>query len=232
MLNHLQRLDALRGADSAFCRDAAFRARVMAVKAWQQARLRETYCDLAADPRYAKAVAFFLDELYGTKDSAIRDRNLLRMFPTMKRLLPTFALNTVSNALELDVLAEEFDQAMAMRAPDKGWNASHYAVAFRNVGRQDDRLRQIALMRKVGEGLDQVVAKPFIYTSLKMLRRPAKLAGLGEMQQFLEAGFTAFKEMCGADFFLSTIATRETEIMRRIFDAHPAPFDGPWRSPT
>ena len=31
--------------------------------------------------------------------------------------------------------------------------------------------------------------------------------------------------MNGADYFLETIATRETELIKRLFSAHPAPFE-------
>ena len=225
MLERLKQLEALRSREVlADAGDNAFHARIKAVKAWQQRRLRRCYTDLAADPRYAPAVAFFLDELYGTKDSAIRDRDLIRMYPTMKRLLPKYAFDTVDRALEMDVLSEEFDQALVRELAAATLTESSYIVAFRKVGRRADRLRQVALMRAVGKGLDAVVKKPLIYSALKMLRRPARIAGLGEMQQFLEAGFTAFRHMKGADYFLETIATRETMLIERILDGHPDPF--------
>ena len=225
MLERLKQLEALRGREAlADASDIAFHAEVKAVKAWQQQRLRRSYADLAGDSRYAKAVAFFLDELYGTKDSAIRDRDLIRMYPTMKRLLPKFAFDTVDSALELDVLAEEFDQAIAKQLAGAALTESSYAAAFRAVDRRADRLHQVELMRAVGEGLDLVVRKPLIYSTLKMLRKPAKMTGLGEMQQFLEAGFSAFRHMNGAAHFLNTIAERETVLIARLLDNHPKPF--------
>ncbi len=214
MLNHLQRLEILRGLNH---RNAAFFPDVLRVKRWQHRRLVATYADLAADERYAKATAFFLDELYGENETAIRDRDLIRMYPTMKRLLPRFAFDTVTSALELDVLAEEFDRAIAQKLQGRVITPDNYCDAFRAAGRKQDRLRQVALMRNVGEGLDLVVKKPLIYTTLKMLRRPSKLAGLAEMQRFLEAGFTAFRHMKGASYFLSTIAERETALIEAIF---------------
>ena len=212
----------------------AFLQKLGEIKRWQHQRLTRTYADLAADPRYAPAVKFFLDELYGagntsddTKPSqcALRDRDLIRMYPTIKRVLPTFAFETVKKALELDVLAEEFDQSLTVLLRGKTVNEANYVVAFREAGRRADRLRQVDLMREVGVALELVVKKPLIYSTLKMLRGPSKLAGMSAMQQFLEAGFTAFKHMKGADYFLETIATRETELIKRLFSAHPAPFD-------
>ena len=225
MLERLKQLEMLRGREAlADAADADFHARVTAVKLWQQHRLRRCYADLAADSRYAMAVDFFLEELYGTKDSSIRDRDLIRMYPTMKRLLPKFAFDAVDRALELDVLAEEFDQAIARQLAGATLTEARYAAAFRAVGRRADRLHQVELMRKVGQGLDRMVNKPLLYSTLKMLKKPSQLAGLGEMQQFLDAGFRAFRHMKGAEYFLQTIAERETMLVERLFDNHPVPF--------
>ncbi len=225
MFDRLQRLQALRGESTRNGVDSrTFHARVAAVKRWQQSRIARCYADLAADPRYAPAVAFFLEELYGSKDSAIRDRELVRMVPTMQKLLPKFAYETVERALELDEMSEEFDQAMARVIAAEAITDESYAAAFRLVGRREARLHQVALMQRVGKGLDSVVKKPLIYSTLKMLRAPARLAGMGEMQQFLEAGFTAFRHMQGAAFFLQTVAERETGLIVRLLDNHPAPF--------
>ena len=225
MLERLEKLQQLRGTLTQ--RDGIgteFDLRLKAVKSWQQVRLARTYADLAADSRYAPAIAFFLDELYGVKDSTIRDRDLTRMYPTMKRLLPKFAFDAVDKALELDVLAEEFDQALTTALGSQTIMESNYLKAFRAVGRREDRLRQIGLMQAVGEGLDRMVKKPLIFSTLKMLRSPAKVAGLGEMQQFLETGFTAFRHMNGADYFLATIASRESALIERIMSGESDPF--------
>ena len=225
MLERLKKLQQLRGAEAAAeSRDAGFQMRLKAVKAWQQARLARSYADLAADTRYAPAIAFFLDELYGIKDSTMRDRDLVRMYPTIKRLLPKFAFDAVNAALELDVLAEEFDQALTNALGRQPLTQANYLRAFRSVGRREDRLRQIVLMQAVGAGLDRMVKKPLIFSTLKMLRAPAQMAGLGEMQQFLESGFTAFRHMLDADYFLVTIAKREKILIERILDGEADPF--------
>jgi hypothetical protein len=214
MLEHLNRLEELRGPTK---READFLADVKRVKQWQHRRLRYTYHDLSIDHRFAPATTFFFDELYGEKDTVQRDRDLLRMYPTIKRLLPKFAFETLDNALALDVLSEEFDQALAAQTRGVAINNAVYCEAFRAVGRKADRLRQVALMQEVGHGLDLVVKKPLIYSTLKMLRRPSKLAGRAEMQQFLEAGFSAFRHMKGATPFLHAIAERETALIEAIF---------------
>lgn len=221
MIDYLKKLEQLRGLQE---RDEAFFARLKQLKAWQQQRLVRTYRDLAADPRYAPAIKFFLEELYGTGESALRDRDLIRMYPTIKRVLPKFAFETVNKALELDVISEQFDQALTRELGGAIITEASYIAAFRTAGGEQERLRQVGLMRDVGEQLERVVGKPLIYSTLRMLRGPARVAGLLHMQQFLEKGFTAFRHMNGAEYFLQTIASRETALIERIFAGHPAPF--------
>jgi hypothetical protein len=224
MLEHLSKLKSLRGPGAAKAVSADFAKRLLALKQWQSARLGRTYSDLADQPRYAPAVAFFLDDLYAPKDFASRDDAMLRIYPTMVKLLPVSTVETVGLALELDVLAEEFDQAMARALPPGNITEAAYCNAFRAVGNEAGRMRQVALVPEVGRRLDEVVKKPLIYSTLKLLRGPAKLAGLGDMQAFLERGFTAFRHMGGADVFLDTIARREAAMIKRIFSSHPSPF--------
>ncbi|MDX2218753.1 MAG: hypothetical protein SF172_07005 [Burkholderiales bacterium] len=222
VLPHLETLKALRGQPLA---DVGFAGRLEEVKRWQHDRLARTYADLVAHPRYAEAATFFLEDLYGAKDFSKRDDEMARIYPTLVRVLPTSAVETVDLALELDALAEGFDQDLARALPARGAiSEASYAEAFRKVGREPQRYRQIELVSEVGHRLDLVVKKPLIATTLRMLRKPAHLAGLGDLQEFLEHGFDAFRAMGGADEFLGIISRRETEIMQRIFAGHAQPF--------
>jgi len=52
-------------------------------------------------------------------------------------------------------------------------------------------------------------------TSLKLMKKPAELAGLAALHAFLHRGFTAFAHMKGADEFLQRIVQGEREQMQR-----------------
>src|SRR5215213_671605 len=85
---HLQRLKDLRG------RGQAAPPRLHEVKEWQSRRLSTSYADIAAQPRYRAATGFFLQDLYGPKDFSRRDEEMLRILPTMSRILPASAVET------------------------------------------------------------------------------------------------------------------------------------------
>ncbi len=223
MLAHLSKLQSLRGAG---VQDAAFRSQLLTLKHWQSERLAHTYADLSAQTRYAPAVDYFLNDLYAAKDFAQRDAEMIRIYPTLKKLLPQSMVETVGLALELDALTEELDQELTRQvfAQGNSFTEARYLEAFRRCSSEVQRLRQVKLVDEVGKRLDAAVGKPFIYSTLKLLRRPAKLSGLGELQQFLEHGFTAFRHMNGAQEFLATIVQRESQIIKRIFSGHRSPF--------
>jgi len=210
LATHLRRLKRLRGPGS----DPP--PRLAEVKRWKARRLERTYADLAAQPRYRAATEFFLDEVYGEKDFSGRDQEMLRIVPAMARLLPASAVQTAGLAIELESLTEELDQRVEAHLPAGALGDASYAKACRAASPRRDRDRQLALVRAVGECLDVLVRKPFVGRTLKLMARPARLAGLASLQDFLERGFAAFRELDGAGDFLDILEEREGEILDRI----------------
>lgn len=222
-LARVQRRNTQRAADPALDRA------LTTLAAWQVRRLRTTYADLEASPRYAAAMAFFESDLYGGADFAQRDADLVRVVPAMRRLLPESVLETVATAVALNALSQELDRAMidALGPRMPGFTVADYCRAYRAIDRHDLRLRQIRLTGEVGAALDRYVHKPMLRTALKMMRRPAHLAGLAALQDFLERGFNAFAEMGGAAEFLATMESRETTIHEAIVHGADDPFPDP-----
>ncbi len=84
---------------------------------WQSRRLKMTYADLAADPRYAAAIEFFQNDLYGAADYSRRDADLARIVPVMVRLLPEGVVMTIAAAMDLNALSQELDRVLVARLP-------------------------------------------------------------------------------------------------------------------
>ena len=216
--HHLQALKALRG-DS---RKAP--PRLLEVKAWQSARLTRTYADVAAVPRYRGATRFFLEDLYGPKDFSRRDQAMVRIVPVMSRILPESAVETAALAIELEALSEDLDQRLAARLRPGPIDEAGYARAYRESSTRAERERQVALIGAVGRRLDALVKRPLVFRTLKLMRAPARMAGLEDLQDFLERGFAAFRDMGGADDFLALVESRETAILSAIFSEAARPF--------
>ena len=198
------------------------------LREWQAARLSRSYPDLLASERFGKAAHFFLTDLYGPKDFSSRDEEVERIMPLMLSILPLSALQTLSLAIEVDALTEALDAAMVVELEKAGAidaiDAEAYASAYRAVGRQLDRERQIDLIQSTGEALDRLAKKPLLTTLLRLMRAPAHLAGLGDLHEFLESGFDAFRHMGDAHEFLDIIETRERRVLENLFSGAARPF--------
>jgi hypothetical protein len=218
MEGHLQQLKELRG------RERAAPTRIGEVKRWQAQRLAATYADVATQPRYEAATRFFLEDLYGPKDFSGRDQAMLRIVPVMSRVLPASAVETAAMAVELDALSEDLDQRLAIGLGRRALDAENYAQAYRTSSTRAERERQIALIDAVGHRLDALVKKPLLGKTLHLMRQPARMAGLEDLQDFLERGFDAFRRMQGADYFLDLVRTREMEILNRLFSGEASAF--------
>lgn len=212
----LTELDALRGAGLQEP-ERQYRAWL---KAWQGRRLAHTHVALLESPRFGPAARFFLDDLYGPKDHRARDHDLARVLPKLLKLLPHSAQCTLAQALHMDALSERLDAQMteclraqgALQEP-KDLSAAQYAMAYRTVGQQQARQEQLDLVMQIGQSLDQLTRLPMLAASLKLMKKPAELAGLSELHGFLQRGFMAFAHMKGAEDFLQQIVQEERALM-------------------
>jgi hypothetical protein len=198
------------------------------LREWQAARLARTHADLLASPKFGAAAAFFLADLYGPQDLGKREAAVRRILPLMKKTLPAPALETVADAIELDALSESLDMAMAAQLNQNAnaLDAAAYGAAYRNIGRRQERARQIALIDDLGHALEQLTEARFVGAALAAMRKPAQMAGLGDLQAFLERGYAAFRQMGGAREFVETVAAREAAISAALFAGDDRPLQG------
>jgi hypothetical protein len=218
ILHHLQRVNLERIKRQA---DASLSAAVLRLKAYQQRRFEYTYADLLGHPRYQMASRFFLDELYGPSDFTRRDDQFARVVPALVRLFPEDIVSTVATLAELHAISEQLDTQMAARFGTESPVASTYVEAWQATGQPPAREQQIALTLRVGERLDRLTRNPLLRHSLRMMRGPAKKAGLSDLQRFLESGFDTFRQMRGAADFLQLIGERERLLSAMMFGSCP-----------
>ena len=219
ILNDLAAVDAQRRSRAG---DPAWAARVEAVKRYQQRRFELTYADLLTHPRYAGASNFFLDELYGPSDFTQRDEQFARIVPALVRLFQAEVIDAVKALAALHGLCEQFDNRMGRAIGDGPIDAAQYAQAWQQCGDAPGRERQIALLGQVGHALDALTRNPLLRHSLRMMRGPARIAGMSALHTFLESGFDTFRGMRGADEFLALIGSRERALAATLFSILPA----------
>lgn len=219
-------LDRVTGLRSSAQSDPKLAAARQSLRAWQAQRLARTHASLLTNPRFAEAAAFFLTDIYGANDPSSRDAEVRRILPMMVKLLPAAGLETVADAIELDALSEDLDAAMTATIGKRSLDSATYGRAYRKVDRRKDRERQIDLVQHLGQSLDRLARRPFVTTTLALMRKPAQLAGLGDLQSFLERGYGAFHKMGGADEFLGLVIARERKLLEALFAGDDSLLDG------
>ncbi len=224
LIKHLHRVNALRQLADTMALTTAIRE----LQDWQCRRLWTTHQELSQRPHYHEAMAFFVDELYGPKDFSQRDADLARVIPMLVKVLPEKAIAALDNALYLNALSYDLDMAMVQALAGRSLNRQHYAQAYFAVGRESDRRSQIDGIRELGQRLNEVIQIRGVGMIIRFARKPAELAGLLTLHEFLEQGYLAFKGLGKIEGFITPVVETETAIMQQLLSSpHLSDEDNP-----
>jgi hypothetical protein len=199
------------------------------LRAWQAKRLSTTYADLLSNARYTQSCRFFLDDVYAAKDFRQRDEEIRHLYEIMTRFLPDILLKLVKTVVELNDITDKLDEALWSAMVDElgvtdTITVELYAAGYRLCDNYVERAHQIELIDQIGHMVDLTTKIPMIATTIKIVRGPVSRAGWSDLHKWIERGFFAFRNMHGANYFLTTIHNREMTFLKRIFDSYPQPF--------
>ena len=156
-----------------------------------------------------------------------RDQQVERVLPIMVRMLRDDMLLALAEAFELQSLSLALDIDMTLKLQKSAWdklNTDRYGEIYRACGRPADREKQVDTIRNLGHDLNKLVRHRLVLWMIKTVRGPARAAGFGLLQSFLEQGFTAFRIMGDGTEFIETIFNKESDVMRRLFAGDENPF--------
>lgn len=201
-----------------------------AMRRWRALRMQATYADLSESSRYRLAVDFLINDLFGTDKLGVRASQLQKAESAMVKVMSETLLGMTAKAVRLTALTIELDVTLAGRLMEMGVGAEKLsgdsvAEGLRSCGDHSRYGQQVALVESVGTEIDTAVHKPFVAMALRMCRGPAHMMGLADLQDFLERGFAAFKNMRGASEFLAIFKRRETAILENVFAGRERPFE-------
>jgi hypothetical protein len=215
IIQHLQHCDEQREQ----ARASGLLPQVLALQAWQCKRLLLSHNDLMVQKRFQAAMQFFVDELYGPKDFSQRDQDVAKVVPKMAKLLPDKALHSLESALHLNDLSMQLDIQLSQQLDGKDIDRDTYFAAYRACNNQALRQQQIGFIQVLGEDLAEVVHIKGISTLLFLSRKPAKIAGVSSLHEFIEDGFKAFKKIGRVEDFLGPVIERERLLMLAMFSS-------------
>lgn len=200
--------------------DTSYAERLQHIAVYQRQRAQQTYEDLLQQPRYRPAMQFLLDDVFGTPDHFERDCQMKRAYRNMIKLLPKDVVDTLTEAITLHALSMQLDHEMALHCMNAECalnSIEDYARLVAVANKEAQRRRQVELILNVGRDLDKLVKNRFVLTALKLARRPAEMAGILALHNYLEEGIAAFKAMKGAKVFMQAIQARETQWLDHVY---------------
>src|SRR5699024_1512838 len=168
--HYLERFFALRQQGD----EALFLTRLRCFQDWQRQRLMTTHHALLDDPLTAPGVAFLLDDVYGGRDLLPVAREVVRALPKAMKLLPERVMATSASALEAAILTQELDEAAVTllgERLDRPLDEHAYIDAYRALGHQQQRHRQLQLMMELGQHLDRHVRSRMVRTTFRLVRK-------------------------------------------------------------
>lgn len=188
---------------------------------WQLEYMLPFYEDLRTTADRAAAVDFFVSDLTGINIS-VRDQEFAKVVPVMSRMLPAKALNVVATAMQLNARVLGINLSICRElyaeiAFDTKITPASYCSACRRASRLEECLELVHLTAEIGRSLDDVIRIPMMGLMLRAMRTPARLAGIGVLQIFLETGYKTFNALEDVDRFLDDMTVRMTEVFTRIF---------------
>ncbi len=189
--------------------------------AWQMAYLLTFFGDLHERPGYGEAIDFTISDLAGVRVSG-RDHDLERAAPVITRMLPGQAMETLAAAAKLNASVLEFNLGIFRELQVDGElpgeiSDRDYCVACRKTSTLDESVGLVHLAVSLGRTLKTLIKVPLLGALLRTMRAPAHAAGFGELQEFLESGYTNFRAIPDVDHFLDEIDTRMTEVFEIIY---------------
>lgn len=186
------------------------------VQAWQYKRLLVTHQEMHQQKRFKPAMEFFVNELYGPKNVRQRDHDIARIVPKISKFLPEKALQSLACALHLNTLSFELDFELARKLGGTDINRKTYAKAYVSCDNIVNRQQQIDSIRTLGCNLADVAKMKGMASLLFISRKPAKMAGLLALHEFIEKGFKSFKYLGNVDDFIIPVVNKELQIMQQL----------------
>ena len=218
-IDHMRASNALHDQ---YLSDRQFQACYEHFTQWQLSYVLSHFDDLAARKGYAEAINFTVTDFAGVSVSA-RDAEAARAAPFFTKLLPLGALQALSAAGELNARSLAINlgvcRALNESLTEGGPSVLDYAYAYRGVTSLDECAELISLMEELGHKLKGLVKMPFIGLSLKTMHGPAHALGFGALQDFLENGFSAFRQIPDVDYFLTEVQQRMLNLFTYLFEA-------------
>lgn len=192
-----------------------------AVRSYQAARVRKSYNDLAADPRYKELFSFLIEQIFES-DQHQRLQNEARLLKQVVHVIPGVTAEDVERVMGMLEDNQRLDSAVASKLLEAQapipLDDSSYESAYRAASQPEARRIQIDDLYKLLVGVHALAKVPQLGTTLNQTRAMAPILGVPTLHTFLLKGYNAFGPIDSIDELASTIKQRELAEVNRILN--------------
>ena len=191
------------------------------LRAFQIARLEETYRDLETHATLAPLGRFFIHELYGRSEAPGREDTVRRIYKAIEDRLGVQAIAGLKRLLRLYRITHEMDlQVLALLEPRLAGapiTTAPYEAAYRDDDAYALRTEQIELLAEALRGVHRLARAPGVGKALSAFSWIAGAFSAKPLLEFLKRGWEAFHAVEDVEPFVALIVQRETTRLDRIY---------------
>lgn len=192
------------------------------LRQFQVERLKQTYADFIATPKYADICDFFFNRVYSSENASERDEAFYAFKDKMARLMPHEIVDCMKHMVELQSLTLTLDnrlleELMALNAPPQ-FDMPLYEQAYCQCDNYEARERQIDLLLACLKQSHKIFRRIGVGVGLRALHKYHVIKGDPLVTGFLLEGYHALSPRRRITPLAEAIETREKQRLDRIFN--------------
>ncbi len=186
---------------------------------FQSNRLNETYADLREDSQYAAISDFFFNRLYAPADFTFRDTSIKTLQQTLEGKIYRPIAAAMAKVVKLHELSDRLDDQMVEKMIENHIDAQLTMDQYRTIYCQidcDERVNQIKMAGDATRSFYHLSRKWMVAISLKTINVASHFLNIGDIMDFINEGYTAFRKIRDIDYFIDTLSSREMDWHHRL----------------
>jgi hypothetical protein len=197
--------------------DLGFRRYTDAVEQWRIENMLHCYQPLMEDKSHNRLLNYYFNEVfYGIDISELGNSKTVlkfidRFFTGTTMLDAALEFNAVSGEIS-EALAKHFFEVLKI---DK-ITSELYSESCNYLKITDKLDLQINCFEDFAKDINSTVSNPFLYSSIKIARIPAKIAGFKKLYKLVSDGFEILKTTDNPESIAETFINHERTIIKRV----------------
>lgn len=197
--------------------DTHFKRHTDAVEKWRMQSMAHCYEPLMSDSSYNLLLHYYFDEVFSGIDLSELDEAKVALKFINKVFTGTEMLHS---ALEFNAITGEINQALAeyIFEENQTQNLTEeiYTEACHTLNIVKDLEFQIKCFENFAQDINETISNKIIYTSIKMARLPARLAGCKNLYRLVSDGFETLRKIDNPEIIAETFISHERNTISRL----------------